>query len=105
MQCSECGGIQIYTDSLTGETTCQHCGVVLSSASLNTGPEWRAFDQRQIENRTRTGALASLMIYDKGLNTNISWRDPARSLGLSSSIIYYANILSNAAHACDILRE
>jgi len=74
-KCPECGGTQIHLDNTTGETICEQCGVVISSTSINTGPEWRAFEPSQRENRPRTGAPASLMIYDKGLSTNIGWRD------------------------------
>ncbi len=42
---------------------------------VDEGPEWRAFEPGQREKRARTGAPMTLMIHDKGLSTDIDWRD------------------------------
>jgi transcription initiation factor TFIIB len=49
--------------------------VVVSSQSINFGPEWRAFTLQQRENLPRTGAPVNLMIHDKGLSTSIGWKN------------------------------
>lgn len=74
-KCPECGGTEIILDKITGERICQQCGIVITSTIIDTGPEWRAFDQNQIATRTRTGAPSSLMVNDKGLSTDIGWRN------------------------------
>jgi len=73
--CAECGGDQLLRDNESGELVCQSCGVVVSSTSLDTGPEWRAFDPAQRESLPRVGAPMSLLIHDGGLSTNIGWQN------------------------------
>ena len=73
--CAECGGVQLLRDNESGELVCQSCGVVVSSTSLDTGPEWRAFDPAQRESLPRVGAPMSLLIHDGGLSTNIGWQN------------------------------
>jgi transcription initiation factor TFIIB len=73
--CAECGGAKLLRDSETGELVCRSCGVVVSHALLDTGPEWRAFNPGQRESRPRVGAPLNLMIHDSGLSTNIGWQN------------------------------
>lgn len=73
--CAECGSVQLLRDNESGELVCQSCGVVVSSTSLDTGPEWRAFDPAQRESLPRVGAPMSLLIHDGGLSTNIGWQN------------------------------
>lgn len=75
ISCSECGGNNILRDNLTGEFVCQSCGMVFSSTHLNQGPEWRAFDPMQREKLPRVGAPTNWTIHDKGLSTNLGWRN------------------------------
>lgn len=42
---------------------------------MDRGPEWRAFDHEQRNRRTRVGAPSSFAISDKGLTTDIDWRN------------------------------
>ncbi|MCJ7573369.1 transcription initiation factor IIB, partial [Candidatus Bathyarchaeota archaeon] len=49
MVCSECGSSSLLRDYDTGELVCQSCGYVISSTLIDTGPEWRAFDQEQMD--------------------------------------------------------
>ncbi|MFC1802979.1 transcription initiation factor IIB family protein [Thermoproteota archaeon] len=73
--CTECGGAHLLRDNETGELICRACGMVVSSALLDTGPEWRAFDPVQRNKLPRIGAPTNWTIHDKGLSTTIGWQD------------------------------
>jgi transcription initiation factor TFIIB len=72
--CPECGG-RLLTDDEHGETVCEDCGLVVEEGSVDRGPEWRAFDAREKDEKSRVGAPTTNMMHDKGLSTNIDWRD------------------------------
>ncbi|ASJ10161.1 transcription initiation factor IIB [Thermococcus sp. P6] len=74
MVCPRCGSKLIY-DRQHGEYYCSSCGYVVRQNIVDNGPEWRAFDPNQRARRARTGAPMTLMIHDKGLSTDIDWRD------------------------------
>ncbi|MFB6218162.1 MAG: transcription initiation factor IIB family protein, partial [Halobacteriaceae archaeon] len=61
--CPECGG-QVVEDTERGERVCEACG-----------PEWRAFDSAEKDQKSRVGAPTTNMMHDKGLSTNIGWQD------------------------------
>lgn len=69
--CPECGGSSIYQDYDKGELICENCGLVIDDHYIDQGPEWRAFDMEQEENRSRTGPSISHLRHDKGLVTEI----------------------------------
>ena len=73
--CPECGGLQLIRDFEAGELVCERCGFVVSSTILDYGPERRAYDLEQVDERTRVGAPMTWTIHDKGLSTNIDWSD------------------------------
>lgn len=72
-RCPECGNVRLIRDFEAGELVCELCGFVISSTLLDYGPERRAFDAEQREERTRVGAPMTWTIHDKGLSTNIDW--------------------------------
>lgn len=74
-KCPDCKSRDIEKDSEHGELICQNCGMVIDDDLIDYGPEWRAFDAEQQEQRARTGAPMNEMIYDKGLSTTISWQN------------------------------
>ncbi|WP_224269951.1 transcription initiation factor IIB [Haloprofundus salinisoli] len=74
VQCPECGG-HVVTDTEHGETLCEDCGLVVSEDSVDRGPEWRAFDAREKDQKSRVGAPTTNTMHDKGLSTNIDWRN------------------------------
>ncbi|AUX09621.1 transcription initiation factor TFIIB [Halalkaliarchaeum desulfuricum] len=83
LSCPECDG-NVVTDEEHGETVCSDCGLVVSEGSVDRGPEWRAFDAREKDQKSRVGAPTTNTMHDKGLSTNIDWRDKdayGRSLG------------------------
>jgi len=67
--CPECGSRNIIQDSGLGEIVCNDCGLVVSETTINTGPEWRAYNIMQSENRTRIGLPIRFSLPDMGLST------------------------------------
>ncbi|MFB6079433.1 MAG: transcription initiation factor IIB family protein [Haloferacaceae archaeon] len=74
LQCPECGG-SLATDTEHGETVCTDCGLVVEEDEIDHGPEWRAFDSKEKDEKSRVGAPTTNMMHDKGLSTNIGWQD------------------------------
>ncbi|SDJ30109.1 transcription initiation factor TFIIB [Halovenus aranensis] len=72
--CPECGG-SLVNDTEHGETVCEDCGLVVEEDEIDPGPEWRAFDSRERDEKSRVGAPTTNMMHDKGLSTNIGWQD------------------------------
>jgi transcription initiation factor TFIIB len=72
--CPECGG-KLSADTEHGETVCRDCGLVVEEDEIDRGPEWRAFDANEKDEKSRVGAPTTNMMHDKGLSTNIDWRD------------------------------
>ncbi|MFC7187029.1 transcription initiation factor IIB [Halorubrum yunnanense] len=74
LRCPECSG-QLASDTEHGETVCVDCGLVVEEDEIDRGPEWRAFDSKEKDNKSRVGAPTTNMMHDKGLSTNIGWQD------------------------------
>jgi len=72
--CPECSG-HLVVDDERGETVCEDCGLVVETDEIDRGPEWRAFDASEKDEKSRVGAPTTNMMHDKGLSTNIDWRD------------------------------
>ena len=72
--CPECSG-QLVADEEHGETVCSECGLVVDEKSVDRGPEWRAFDATEKNKKSRVGAPTTNTMHDKGLSTNIDWRN------------------------------
>ena len=72
--CPECSG-NLATDTAQGETVCEDCGLVVDEDEIDRGPEWRAFDAAEKDEKSRVGAPTTNMMHDKGLSTNIGWQD------------------------------
>ncbi|WP_330631339.1 transcription initiation factor IIB [Halocatena halophila] len=71
--CPECG----HSDAIEeqGERCCMNCGLVLEESLLDRGPEWRAFDSQERDRKSRVGAPTTNTMHDKGLTTDIDWRN------------------------------
>ncbi|MFB6143664.1 MAG: transcription initiation factor IIB family protein [Halorientalis sp.] len=78
-QCPECGG-HLVQDTEHGETVCEECGLVVEEDEIDRGPEWRAFDAAEKDQKSRVGAPTTNMMHDKGLSTNIGWQDETASV-------------------------
>jgi transcription initiation factor TFIIB len=74
-RCPECNSAHITRSYDRGELVCEDCGLVLDERYIDQGPEWRAFDSEQGEKRARTGAPMTYTIHDKGLSTEIGWKN------------------------------
>jgi transcription initiation factor TFIIB len=72
--CPECAG-SLVADTEHGETVCEECGLVVDDGNIDRGPEWRAFDASEKDEKSRVGAPTTNMMHDKGLSTNIGWQD------------------------------
>ena len=72
--CPECGG-NLVSDEARGETVCSECGLVVEEDEIDPGPEWRAFDSKEKDQKSRVGAPTTEMMHDKGLSTNIGWQN------------------------------
>jgi transcription initiation factor TFIIB len=72
--CPECDG-RVVRDETHGERTCGECGLVVDEVSIDRGPEWRAFDAAERDERSRVGAPTTELMHDKGLSTTIGWQD------------------------------
>ena len=72
--CPECAG-PLVSDAEHGETVCEQCGLVVAENDIDRGPEWRAFNPGEKDEKSRVGAPTTNMMHDKGLSTNIDWRD------------------------------
>jgi transcription initiation factor TFIIB len=73
-RCPECGG-SLVADEERGETVCSECGLVVEEDTIDRGPEWRAFDAAEQDQKSRVGAPTTNMMHDRGLSTNIGWQD------------------------------
>ncbi|MFC4450027.1 transcription initiation factor IIB [Halorussus aquaticus] len=73
-RCPECSG-NLVTDDERGETVCAECGLVVDEDQIDPGPEWRAFDASEKDQKSRVGAPTTNTMHDKGLSTNIGWQN------------------------------
>lgn len=73
-QCPECTG-QLLTDSDTQELVCQDCGLVVDDDIIDQGPEWRAYTAEEQQKKSRTGSPLTELRHDKGLTTDIDWKN------------------------------
>ena len=69
--CPECGGD--ITGSDREERVCADCGLVVDDQQIDAGPEWRAFDAAERDEKSRVGAPTTNMLHDKGLSTTIGF--------------------------------
>jgi Transcription initiation factor TFIIIB, Brf1 subunit/Transcription initiation factor TFIIB len=84
-RCPDCGGA-LTRDAARGETVCDDCGLVVEEDEIDHGPEWRAFDSAERDQKSRVGAPTTKVMHDDGLSTNIGWQDrDANGNALSSS--------------------
>jgi transcription initiation factor TFIIB len=63
----------VRTDS--GELIDEETGLIVEDDNIDRGPEWRAFDHAEKQEKSRVGAPTTQAMHDKGLTTNIDWKD------------------------------
>jgi len=76
--CPVCGG-PLVTDRERGEVVCAQCGLVVAEETVDTGPEWRVFDERE-KRRVRTAPLKLVVKTDMAVKAEhgVQWRRLAR---------------------------
>jgi len=72
ISCPECGGSIIVEES---ERICEDCGLVIEEEMIDRGPEWRAFDSKERNQKSRVGSPTTKTMHDKGLTTTIDWKN------------------------------
>jgi len=73
--CTGCGGVNPVVDYRHGEILCKDCGLILNDKVFDFGPEWRAFDEDQMNKRARTGGPIKYAKQNIGLTTEIDRYD------------------------------
>ncbi|KXA90611.1 transcription initiation factor IIB [candidate division MSBL1 archaeon SCGC-AAA259I07] len=71
--CPSCGNSVSVRDYQQNKVICEDCGRVLKAEIKDRGPEWRAFDQKGHEKKSRAGPPSTETIHDKGLSTQIDY--------------------------------
>ncbi len=74
-ECPSCESTSVRRDYEQNEIICSQCGRVIKSEIKDRGPEWRAFDSKEHENKSRAGPPSTETIHDKGLSTQIDWKN------------------------------
>ncbi len=74
LSCPECGG-HLTTDDERAETVCESCGLVVQEDHIDYGPEWRAFNPGEKDEKSRVGAPTTNLLHDKGLSSQIGWEN------------------------------
>ena len=76
-RCPVCNLNSLVTDPEVSEIICSHCGQVIADHIQESRPEWRTFNDGEVEinNRTRIGMSTSLARHDMGLSTVIGRTD------------------------------
>jgi transcription initiation factor TFIIB len=77
--CPACGG-SLVNDRERGEVVCAQCGLVVAESAVDTGPEWRVFDEREKKRRVRTAPLKLVVKTDMAVKPEhgVQWRRLAR---------------------------
>jgi transcription initiation factor TFIIB len=76
--CPACGG-PLVNDRERGEVVCAQCGLVVAESTVDTGPEWRVFDERE-KRRVRAAPLKLVVKTDMAVKPEhgVQWRMLAR---------------------------
>lgn len=72
--CPECDEGTITTTD-ESERVCHDCGLIVETSRIDHGPEWRAFNHTERQQKSRVGAPTTQAMHDKGLTTSIDWKD------------------------------
>ncbi|MCU4742308.1 transcription initiation factor IIB [Halobacteria archaeon AArc-m2/3/4] len=74
-ECPECETDTLVKSSDGSELVCEECGLVSEEGQIDMGPEWRAFNHSERQQKSRVGAPITNTMHDKGLTTTIDWKD------------------------------
>ena len=73
--CHECGSKNTEEDQNRGEICCVECGLVIDANIIDMGKDYRVFSDGEGTNNERHGMGATYTLHDKGLSTDIDWRN------------------------------
>jgi transcription initiation factor TFIIB len=73
--CPECSSENLVKSTDRAELVCDDCGLVIEEEQIDPGPEWRAFNHQERQQKSRVGAPTTQTMHDKGLTTTIDWKD------------------------------
>ena len=73
--CPECSSENVVKSADRGELICEDCGLVIEEDQIDPGPEWRAFNHSERQQKSRVGAPTTQTMHDKGLTTQIDWKN------------------------------
>ena len=74
-KCPECDSETLITSGENNEIVCEDCGLIVEENNVDRGPEWRAFNHGERQSKSRVGAPTTQTMHDKGLTTQIDWKD------------------------------
>ena len=63
------------TRTADGELIHEETGLIVDEEQIDSGPEWRAFNHSERQEKSRVGAPTTKTMHDKGLTTTIDWKD------------------------------
>ncbi len=69
--CPNCDSTDFTRDKKRAEIVCKDCGCLVDQSIIDPGPEWRAFEPEEREEKSRSGGPLILAKPDKGLTTQI----------------------------------
>jgi len=91
-KCSDCNSKKFETVNQTGEEICIVCGLVYSNVAIDEGPDWNNYqDNSPAENGDRAGMPTTNLLHDKGLTTDIGWKNAdyaGANLGAENSKLF-----------------
>jgi len=62
----------------SGELVCEDCGLIIETTNIDRGPEWRAFNHSERNNKSRVGAPTTQTMHDKGAHDANRLEGPGR---------------------------
>lgn len=73
--CPECSSMHLEEDYSRGELVCANCGLVIRDNLIDPGREWSNHNPKDSDAKASTGGPVTYTFHDKGLPTEISWRN------------------------------
>jgi transcription initiation factor TFIIB len=73
--CPECDSAVFDQGATWFERVCSGCGLVVEERHIDHSPEWRAYNRQERQQKSRVGAPMTELMHDKGLSTDIDWKD------------------------------
>lgn len=73
--CPTCGENTVVRDYQRSVEICENCGRIIKEEIKDRGPEWRAFNQKDRNEKSRGGPPSTETIHDKGLSTQIDYKN------------------------------